>query len=174
MEASCVTRNAFDEKKWRKSALYDTPMTKIDHSLFRYKLDPSVTVAPFGVVKILRRRRVGDAPATAHSRNALVLQGIVTLIRTCDRAGGSLAEAMTKIDYSGYRFAPEIIQHGIWLYFRFTLSFRDVEDLLAKRGIVVSYETIRRWVNRFGPMVAADLCKRRPKPHATWHWTRSI
>src|SRR5271155_3918388 len=77
--------------------------------------------------------------------------------------------AMTKISYSGYRFAPEIIQHAIWLYYRFTLSFRDVEDLLAERGIIVSYETIRRWVNHFGPRVAADLRKRRPKPHATWH-----
>src|SRR5580692_6812495 len=76
---------------------------------------------------------------------------------------------MTKISYSGYRFPPEVIQHAIWLYFRFTLSFRDVEDMLAERGIIVSYETIRRWVNHFGPRVAADLRKRRPKPHATWH-----
>jgi transposase-like protein len=76
---------------------------------------------------------------------------------------------MTKISYSGYRFPPEIIQRAIWLYFRFTLSFRDVEDLLAERGIIVSYETVRRWANHFGPRVAADLRKRRPKPHATWH-----
>src|SRR5271169_1893358 len=76
---------------------------------------------------------------------------------------------MIKISYGGYRFPPEIIQHAIWLYFRFILSFRDVEDLLAERGIIVSYETIRRWVNHFGPRVAADLGKRRPKPHATWH-----
>jgi hypothetical protein len=51
----------------------------------------------------------------------------------------------------------EIIHQAIWLYVRFTLSFRDVEDLLAERGITVSYETVRRWVNHFGPMVAADL-----------------
>ena len=76
---------------------------------------------------------------------------------------------MRKINYSGYRFPSEIIQHAIWVYFRFTLSLRDVEDLLAERGIIVSYETIRRWVNHFGPRVAADLRKRRPKPHATWH-----
>ena len=73
------------------------------------------------------------------------------------------------ISYSGYRFPPEIIQHAIWLYIRFTLSFRDVEDLLAERGIMVSYETVRRWLNYFGPMVAADLSIRRPKPHTTWH-----
>ena len=57
---------------------------------------------------------------------------------------------MTEISYSGYRFPPEIIQQAIWLYVRFTLSFRDVEDLLAERGIAVSYETVRRWVNHFG------------------------
>ncbi len=74
---------------------------------------------------------------------------------------------MTKISYSGYRFPPEIIQQAIWLYVRFTLSFRDVEDLLAERGILVSYETVRRWVNHFGPMIAADLRRRRSKPHTT-------
>ena len=76
---------------------------------------------------------------------------------------------MRKISYAGYRFPPEVIDHAIWLYLRFTLSFRDVEDLLAERGIAIAYETVRRWVNRFGPMIAAQLRKRRPKPHATWH-----
>ena len=76
---------------------------------------------------------------------------------------------MAKISYSGYRFPPEIIQQAIWLYVRFALSFRDVEDLLAERGILVSYETVRRWVNHFGPMIAVDLRKRRSKPHTIWH-----
>ena len=76
---------------------------------------------------------------------------------------------MTKISYAGYRFPPEIIQQAIWLYLRFTLSLRDVEDLLAERAIGVSYETVRRWVNHFGPLITADLRKRRPKPHTTWH-----
>ena len=76
---------------------------------------------------------------------------------------------MKKISYTGYRFPPEIIQQAIWLYLRFTLSFRDVEDLLAERGIALSHETVRRGVNHFGPMIAADLRKRRPKPHTTWH-----
>jgi putative transposase len=70
---------------------------------------------------------------------------------------------------SGYRFPREIIQQAIWLYLRFILGLRDVEDLLAERGIMVSYETVRRWVNHFGPMIAADLRKRRPKPHRTRH-----
>src|SRR6266566_4971764 len=76
---------------------------------------------------------------------------------------------MTKISYSGYRFPPEIIHQAIWLYLRFTLGFHDVEDLLAERGIAISYETVRRWVNHFGPIIAAELRKRRSKPHTTWH-----
>ena len=56
------------------------------------------------------------------------------------------------------------IRSGDLLYLRFTLSLRDVEDLLAERGIRISYETVRRWVNHFGPLIAADLRKRRPKP----------
>jgi putative transposase len=58
-----------------------------------------------------------------------------------------------------YRSPAEIIQQAIWLYLRFTLSFRDVEVLLAERSITVSYETVRRWVNHFGPAIAADLRK---------------
>ncbi len=88
---------------------------------------------------------------------------------TCDLFGGSVAKGKKKISYSGYRFPPGIIQHAVWLYFRFGLSFRDVEDLLAERGITVSYETVRRWTDHFGPMIAADLRKRRPKPCTTWH-----
>ena len=76
---------------------------------------------------------------------------------------------MKRISYSVSRFPPEIIHRAIWLYLRFTLSLRDVEDLLAERGIAVSYEPVRRWVNHFGPMIAADLRKRRPRPHTTWH-----
>jgi putative transposase len=85
---------------------------------------------------------------------------------SCDRP---VVKGMKRIGYGGYRFPPEIIQQAIWLYLRFTLSLRDVEDLLAERGIAVSYETIRRWVAHFGPMIAADLRKRRPKPHTSWH-----
>ena len=76
---------------------------------------------------------------------------------------------MKKISYSGYRFPPEIIRQAIWLYLRFTLSFRDVEDLLAERGIAISYETVRRWVNHFGPIIAVELRKRPPRPHLIWH-----
>src|SRR5436190_21676426 len=76
---------------------------------------------------------------------------------------------MKPLSYAGYRFPPEIIQHAIWLYLRFTLSFRDVEELLAERGIDVSHETIRRWVAVFGSMIARRLRAMRLKPHTTWH-----
>ena len=76
---------------------------------------------------------------------------------------------MWKISCSGYRFRPEVIHQAIWLYLRFTLSFRDVEDWLTDRGIAISYEIVRRWVNHFGPIIAAELSKHRPKPHAFWH-----
>ena len=75
-------------------------------------------------------------------------------------------------DYSGYRFPPEIISHAsIWLYHRFSLSFRDVEDLLAQRGITVTYETIRQWCQRFGLDYARRLRRRRGAlVHGSFVW----
>ena len=64
-------------------------------------------------------------------------------------------------NYRGYRFPPEIISHAVWLYHRFCLSFRDAEDLLAQRGITVTYETIRQWCQTFGPDYARRLRRRR-------------
>lgn len=60
---------------------------------------------------------------------------------------------MSSISYSRHRFPPEIIQHAVWLYFRFPLSYRNVEDLLAERGVEVSYETVRRWALKFGMLL---------------------
>ena len=74
---------------------------------------------------------------------------------------------MAPLYYHRHRFPPEIIQHAIWLYLRFTLSYRDVEDLLAERGL--SYETVRRWVLKFGPAIARQLRQRRPRPSDRWH-----
>jgi len=76
---------------------------------------------------------------------------------------------MTVISYRRHRFPPSIIQHAIWLYLRFTLSYRDVEDLLAERGLDISYETVRRWVLKFGPLIARTLRQRRPRPSDRWH-----
>jgi putative transposase len=76
---------------------------------------------------------------------------------------------MTSLSYRGHRFPVPIIQHAIWLYLRFTLSYRDVEELLAERGLDLSYETIRRWVLKFGPLVARGLRQRRPRPGDRLH-----
>ena len=70
--------------------------------------------------------------------------------------------------YQGYRFPPEIISHTVWLYHRFSLSFRDVEDLLAERGITVTYETIRQWCLTFGLEHARRLRRRRGRQQYLW------
>jgi putative transposase len=84
-------------------------------------------------------------------------------MRSCPRDW--LANAMRKINYDGFRFPPEILQQAIWLLSSVHAQLREVEDLLPERGIVVSYETVRRWVDRFGLMITADLRKRRAKPY---------
>ena len=71
--------------------------------------------------------------------------------------------------YRGYRFPPEIISHAVWLYHRFCLSFRDVEDLLAQRGVTVSYEAIRQWCQTFGLDYAQKLRRRRGQMGDTWY-----
>ena len=76
---------------------------------------------------------------------------------------------MASLSYRRHRFPPPIIQHAIWLYLRFTLSYRDVEELLAERGLDISYETVRRWVLKFGPLIARELRRRRPRPSSRWH-----
>src|SRR5882757_8943274 len=76
---------------------------------------------------------------------------------------------MDQLSYRRHRFPPPIIQHAIWLYLRFTLSYRDVEELLAERGLEVSYETVRRWVLKFGPRIARKLRRCRPRPSDRWH-----
>jgi putative transposase len=71
--------------------------------------------------------------------------------------------------YRGYRYPVEVISHAVWLYFRFNLSLRDVEELLAERGVSVTYETIRAWCAKFGPSYATTLRRRRPHPSDKWH-----
>ena len=73
------------------------------------------------------------------------------------------------VPYPRYRFPPSIISHAVWLYYRFTLSFRDVEDLLAHRGITVSYESIRHWCETFGLAYARRLRHRAGPVGDTWH-----
>ncbi len=78
------------------------------------------------------------------------------------------------ISFARHQFPPAIIRHAVWLYVRFTLSYRDVEDLLPERGLDVSYETVRRWVLKFGPLFARELRHRRPRPTARWHLDESV
>jgi putative transposase len=74
-----------------------------------------------------------------------------------------------KSAYRGHRFPPEVISYAVWLYHRFTLSFRDVEDLLAERGITVSYEAIRNWCMKFGPTYARALRRKQGRHGDVWH-----
>jgi transposase-like protein len=76
---------------------------------------------------------------------------------------------MQPISYARHQFPAEIIRHATWLCLRFTLSYRDVEELLAERGIETSYETVRRWVLKFEPLFARNLRRLRPRPSGTWH-----
>ncbi len=72
-----------------------------------------------------------------------------------------------------HRFPAEIISYAVWLYHVFSLSLRDVELLLAERGVVVSYETVRRWWKKFGASFADRLRRHRPRPGDKWHLTKS-
>jgi putative transposase len=76
---------------------------------------------------------------------------------------------MRSLSYLRYRFPAEVIQHAVWLYFRFPLSFRDVDDLLTQRGIDVSYETVRRWSVKFGLAYARKLRRSHPRADTRWH-----
>jgi putative transposase len=81
---------------------------------------------------------------------------------------------MAPLSYRGHRFPSQIIQHAIWLYLRFTLSHRDVEELLAERGLDVSYETVRRWMLKFGPLIAAQAAARPPTPERAMAPRRNV
>jgi putative transposase len=77
--------------------------------------------------------------------------------------------ASTAALYKGHRFPAEIISHCVWLYFRFSLSYRDVEELLAERGVALTHETVRQWCLKFGQTYANELRRRRPRPGDKWH-----
>jgi putative transposase len=76
---------------------------------------------------------------------------------------------MKALSFKRHRFPAAVIRHAVWLYFRFNLNLRDVEEMLAKRGIEVSYETVRCWAKKFGPQFARRLRKLRPLPSPRWH-----
>ena len=80
----------------------------------------------------------------------------------------------TTISYKNHRFSPQIIAHAVWLYFRFPLSLRLVEEMLLERGIVVSYETIRRWGFKFGAAYAKQLRRKKPSQKDIWHLDEGV
>ncbi len=73
------------------------------------------------------------------------------------------------ISYKRHRFPPQIIAHVVWLYVRFNLSLREVEEMMLERSVDISYETIRRWSIKFGPRIAHVLRRRQPRPGDVWH-----
>ena len=76
---------------------------------------------------------------------------------------------MGEVSYKGHRYPAEIIAHCVWLYHRFPLSFREVEEPILVRGVIATYETIRQWCAKFGPVYAAGLRRRQPRPGDKWH-----
>ncbi|GAB2443999.1 IS6 family transposase [Streptomyces incanus] len=76
--------------------------------------------------------------------------------------------------YQGHRYPVEIISHCVWRYHRFPLSFREAGELMLQRGVVVSYETIRRWCLKFGQQYANGLRRRQPRPGDTWHLDKAF
>ena len=115
---------------------------------------------------------MANAVERAHARTQFIsdISG-----RTAAPAGppgweaGLQPNGMSMFLYRGFRFPKAIIQHAVWLYLRFTLGLRDVDELLTERGIVVTYETARVWVGRFGPLIAGWLRRRRGRPSNIWH-----
>src|ERR671910_3307823 len=80
-----------------------------------------------------------------------------------------MSSPSAKSPYAGYRFPPEVISHAVWLYFRFPLSLRMIEEMLAARGIVVSHETVRQWALKFGREFANRIRRRLPRAGDKWH-----
>ena len=105
---------------------------------------------------------VHGRPQPPSEGGAPPLKGIVKFLLVGDHSS-------VKCLYRGHRFPPEIISHAVWLYHRFTLSVRDVEDLLAERGVTVSYEAIRLWCRKFGPAYAHNLRRRQGRLGDVWH-----
>jgi hypothetical protein len=95
-----------------------------------------------------------------------LLSGLSGPHLVCDTGG---MKPLSTNRYKHQRFPAQIISHGVWLYFRFCLSSRDVEELLFARGVMVTYEAIRQWCRKFGQEYANQPRRRRPRPGDTWH-----
>ncbi len=93
----------------------------------------------------------------------------MTWRKPCDTCRMKTSSSTPTSPYKGHRFPQEINTHAVWLYYRFSLSYRDVEEMLSERGIVVTYETVRQWCLKFGQHYANQLRRRRAKPGDKWH-----
>ncbi len=107
------------------------------------------------------------SPTSRHSKVARPCQ--VTLLSLTALRRRVRSEEQHARHRCGYRYPAEIISQAVWLYFRFSLSLRDVEELLAERGLTVTYESIRAWCAKFGPSYAEGLRRRRARPSDKWH-----
>ncbi|MFC7739190.1 hypothetical protein ACFQX4_26270 [Roseomonas sp. GCM10028921] len=107
-----------------------------------------------------------DLIAAASPEPVRVKKGLVRLAGPQGR--GSLHCMTSPSPYRGFRYPAEVIQHAVWLYHCFSLSLRDVELILAARGVAVSYETVREWGLRFGWLFGNELKRRRPRPGDRW------
>ncbi len=104
-------------------------------------------------------------PANGNSLSGVVnLSGPYTVWQSC-----CMDTLPVTTKYKNHRFPVEVISHAVWLYFRFCLSFRDVEELLFERGVVVTYEAVRKWCRKFGQQYANQLRRRRPQPGGKGH-----
>src|SRR5215813_13612441 len=97
------------------------------------------------------------------------IPGIRAVLSNCGNCRQAWFMDTPTPNYRSYRFPPEIIGYAAWLYHRFCLSFRDVEELLAQRGVTVSYEAVRQWSLKFGQVFARQLRHRQGRPGDTWH-----
>jgi hypothetical protein len=116
-----------------------------------------------GTGKILTRRCVVGA------RQTVAAMGDITLTQQAGFGCYDRRLVLRPISYKRHRFPPEIIGHAVWLYFRFPLSLRLVEEMLLERGILVSYETISRWALKFGADYTRRLKRKAPSCHDMWH-----
>jgi hypothetical protein len=123
-------------------------------------------------------RRVEPTSQAEYAGSIPVIGSALTSINTVRRASSScwpgvvlpgLVAVAIAARYKGYRYPIEVIGHAVWLYHRFSLSLRDVEELMVARGVVLTYETIRCWCAKFGPDYANQLRGPRPRPGDKWH-----
>jgi putative transposase len=103
-------------------------------------------------------------------KETIQTEGLVNLLSRCEVwHTRRMKTPASDTRYKHHRFPAEIVSHAVWLYFRFCLSYRDVEELLFARGIVVTYEAIRKWCRKFGQAYANELRHRRPRLGDKWH-----